>query len=283
MAGLARGGTSGGSRDATALAPGGSSRNAATTFRIPRALRRASGTSGLGTDSAKARARVADGSIEGGAGVVRAGVAAASGAATFDPDRSANDGGRRARGRAAEATVEGWTVSPGGSRGGAHVRRCVGQSARWHAREQYLVALPADSGRAATGGCVRRTGGRGAGAGRGARGGWGGTHISSIGTRTESRTRRTRRPPRSSSPSDEPGPRSAADQSASGHIDADRSRDDATTLGESHGVVTSPRRASARRPGRDARVRFRRRRVREAWRARRVTNPSDATRRTRRR
>ena len=47
---------------------GGSSRNAATTFRIPRALRRASGTSGLGTDSAKARARVADGSIEGGRG-----------------------------------------------------------------------------------------------------------------------------------------------------------------------------------------------------------------------
>ena len=218
-----------------------------------------------------------------GAGVVRADIAAASGAASFDPDRSANDGGRRARGRAGEATVEGWTVSPGGSRGGAHVRRCVGQSARWHAREQYLVALPADSGRAATGGCVRRTGGRGAGAGRGARGGWGGTHISSIETRTGSRTRRTRRPPRSSSPSDEPGPRGAADQSASGHIDADASRDDATTLGESHGVVTRPRRASARRPGRDARVRCRRRRVRETWRARRVMNPSDATRRTRRR
>ena len=215
--------------------------------------------------------------------MVRAGVAAATGAASFDPDRSANDSGRRARGRAGEATVEGWTVSPGDSRGGAHVRRCVGQSARWHAREQYLVALPADSGRAATGGCVRRTGGRGAGAGRGARGGWGGTHISSIGTRTGSRTRRTRRPPRSSSPSDEPGPRGAADQSASGHIDADGSRDDATTLGESHGVVTRPRRASARRPGRRARVRFRRRRVRETWRARRVMNPSDATRRTRRR
>ena len=64
MARASRGGKSGGSpRPLPALR--GSSRNAATTFRIPRALRRASGTSGLGTDSAKARARVADGSIEG--------------------------------------------------------------------------------------------------------------------------------------------------------------------------------------------------------------------------
>ena len=53
--------------------------------------------------------------------------------------------------------------------------------------------------------------------------------------------------------------------------------------GKPRGGHETATRASARRPGRDARVRFRRRRVRETWRARRVMNPSDATRRTRRR
>ena len=143
VVGLARGGGSGGSREAPApaTAPGGSSRNAATTFLIPRALRRASGTSGLGTDSDGVGARVADGSFD----VVGASADAATDAASSTADRSASDGGRRARGRAGEATVEGWTTTEGGSGGGAHVRRCVGQSARWHAREQYLVALPADA------------------------------------------------------------------------------------------------------------------------------------------
>ena len=46
MAGLARGGKVGRVARRVRAAPGGSSRNAATTFRIPRALRRASGTSG---------------------------------------------------------------------------------------------------------------------------------------------------------------------------------------------------------------------------------------------
>ena len=271
VAGLARGGKSGGSRDASALAPGGSSRNAATTFRIPRALRRASGTSGLGTDSAKARARVADGSIEGGRGWFER-----ASPRRRARRRSTRIGRRTTAGDAREGERERrWSragpcprVVPevGRTSGGASASPRAGT----RASSTWWPCLRIREGRD---GRMRQTNG---GKGRG-------THISSIETRTGSRTRRTRRPPRSSSPSDEPGPRGAADQSASGHIDADASRDDATTLGESHGVVTRPRRASARCPGRDARVRFRRRRVRETWRARRVMNPSDATRRTRRR